>query len=84
MPIISALMSNTQTVNVSPKVAYPVFVGFAATTLVCVLKHYGIQVDAGTAAGIIVTIMALVGHRVNATNPPEANGTITSETKSNA
>jgi hypothetical protein len=56
----------TKTVNISPKVAGPGFVGFSASTTICILDHYGIKVDTATAVGIVVAIMGLLGYHLPA------------------
>jgi hypothetical protein len=58
--LIGATMKS-QTLNISPKVAVPGFVGLATAASVCTLHHYGVSVDAGTAATGIVIVMVMLG-----------------------
>lgn len=66
-------MIHEKTLNVSQKVAVPMFLGLATAGLVCVAGQHGYKLDAGTAVWFVVMIMSSAGWIVSANNPAAAS-----------
>ena len=77
LPLLAMVVAPVATANVSRKVAYPVFVGFSASTLSCVLNHYGVHIDTPSAIGVVVFLMGLVGYS-SPNGPQHPTGDVTS------